>query len=397
MKPAFEAGMPPEWPLLRMRGIRKAFSGQPVLHGVDFDLRPGEVHILAGENGAGKSTLIKILAGVHTDYEGAIELDGAPVRFRNPQEAAGRGIAVIHQELSLVPSMSVADNIFLGRERCRFGPWLDFRSQQWACRKLLERLELDLDLNRPVGDYPLSIQQTIEIAGALAFDAQVIVMDEPTSALAEPEVERLFALIAELKKSGCAIVYITHRMEEIYRIGDRITVLRDGNGVGTAPASELPREELVRWMVGRDLGEQFPRHAAHLGRERLRVERFTLPDPEGLRPPVVQEVSFTARAGEILGIAGLQGSGASELLAGLFGVYGGLARGNVWLDGEPFEPGAPSKAIGRGMALLTNDRKTTGLVLGMSISHNITLASIPKYSPGTWLRPDRERRAAERH
>ncbi len=395
--PAVEATMTPERPILRMRSISKAFSGHRVLDSVDFDLRRGEVHILAGENGAGKTTLIKILTGVHTDYEGSIELDGAPVRFRRPQDAAGRGISVIHQELSLVPSMSVADNIFLGRERCRFGSWVDSHSQQASCERLLDRLELDLDLNRPVEGYPLSVQQTIEIAGALAFDARVIVMDEPTSALAEPEVERLFGLIADLRQSGCAIVYITHRMEEIYRIGDRITVLRDGNLVGTAPVSELPRDELVRWMVGRELGEQFPRHAAHLGRERLRVEHFTLPDPEGLRRPVVQDVSFIARAGEILGLAGLYGSGASELLAGLFGVYGGLAHGSVWLDGEPFQPGSPSRAIGQGMALLTNDRKTTGLVLGMSIANNVTLASIPKYSPGTWLQQGRELRTAERH
>ena len=381
-------------PLLQMKKITKSFGSNQVLTDVDFDLYGGEVHILAGENGAGKSTLIKILAGVHSEYQGRIELEGRQFRFRSPQDAASKGIAVIHQELSLIPSMNVIDNIFLGRERCHSGIWMDFRSQEKTCRELLQRLNLDLDLHKPVGSFPLSMQQTLEIAKALAFESRIIIMDEPTSALSDPEVERLFSLIADLKRQGHAIVYISHKMDEIYRIGDRITVLRDGVGIGTSPAKDLPRDELVRWMVGRQLGEQFPRHTPHLGEERLRVENFSIPDPERIKGPVVNRVSFSVRAGEILGIGGLQGSGASELLEGLFGVYGRQSGGRVWLDGKPFQVGSPRYSIARGMALLTNDRKTNGLVLGMSFVYNVTLASVPKYSPGTLLRKNRERQTA---
>lgn len=384
-------------PLLRMTGIGKSFGETRVLNDVDFEVRAGEVHILAGENGAGKSTLIKILAGVHTEYEGTIALDGEVQRFRNPQDGARHGISVIHQELSLIPSMSVSDNIFLGREKSGVGGWMRFGDQRAACRELLKRLELDAEPTRFVEDYPISIQQMIEIAKALAFDARIIVMDEPTSALTEPEVERLFAIIAQLKADGCGIIYISHKMEEIYRIADRITVLRDGSYVGTAPASELPRPKLIHWMVGREISEQFPRHAATLKEERLRVEHFTVPDPGGLPRPAVDDVSFTVRGGEILGIAGLQGSGNSALFAGLFGAYGRKVQGRVFLDGEAFTVRSPQHAIRSGLGYLTNDRKTSGLVLEMDIVKNVTLASIPQYSPGLWLRNQWEEMVAGVH
>jgi ABC-type sugar transport system ATPase subunit len=384
-------------PVLEMSLINKSFGSNKVLYDVDFDLIPGEVHILAGENGAGKSTLIKIISGIHTDYEGTIQLDNKPVKFRNSQEAAEMGISVIHQELSLIPSMNVIDNIFLGREKCRFGMWMDFQSEETACEELLNTLGLDLDIHRPVGSYPISVQQTIEIAGALAFDARIIIMDEPTSALSEPEVDRLFSIISDLKNSGHAIIYISHKMDEIYRIADRITVLRDGESIGTAKVEDLPRNKLVQWMVGREINEQFPRHAPHPGEERLRVENFTVPDPEGLKKPVVNNISFNLHAGEILGIGGLQGSGASELLNGLYGVYDRPPSGKVWLDGEPFGIESPKHSINRGMALLTNDRKTTGLVGNMSITNNITLASIPKYSPLTFLQKNRELETAKHY
>lgn len=392
-----ETAMGSENTLLRMQGIGKVFGGTRVLEDARFDLRAGEVHILAGENGAGKSTLIKILAGVHIEYEGAIELGGEEVRFRSPQEANARGISVIHQELSLIPPMSVADNIFLGRERCGPAGWVRFDEQQRACVELLGQLGLDVDPRRAVEEYPISIQQMIEIAKALAFRANIIIMDEPTSALTKPEVERLFQTIAELKARGCGIIYITHKMEEIYRLADRITVLRDGRYIGTADARELPRPELIRWMVGRAVDEQFPRHAPHLGARRLKVLNLTQPDPGGLPHPIVDDVTFEVHGGEVLGIGGLQGSGASELLAALFGVYGRLARGRVELDGSPYTPRSPRHAIRHGVALLTNDRKSTGLVLGMSIAHNITLASVPRYSPGLVVRYGLEESAAREH
>ena len=381
-------------PLLSMRGITKAFGDNLVLDAADFDLAAGEVHVLAGENGAGKSTLMKILAGVHAQYEGRVAIDGRPVHFRTPQEARAGGISVIHQEMSLVAPMSVADNVFLGHETTGLGGFRRDRRQRAETAALLSRFGLDLDAGRAVEDFPLSVQQMIEIAKALAFSARIIVMDEPTSALTEPEVERLFAIIAGLRKQGCGIVYISHKMQEIYRVADRITVLRDGRTIGTAPAAGLSQQELVKWMVGREITQQFPERDCRPGHERLRVEGFSLPDPAGVRPFAVRDISFAARAGEIVGFAGLQGSGNSELLNGLFGAYGRPAGGRVFVDGAKFAVRSPRESVRRGLALLTNDRKTGGLVLGMSITHNVTLAALRRFSPGGWLLPGRERRAA---
>jgi ABC-type sugar transport system ATPase subunit len=379
-----------------MRGIGKRFSGVPVLKDVDFDLRRGEVHILAGENGAGKSTLIKILAGVHTEYDGEIELEGAPAVFQNPIEATRKGISTIHQEMSLVPAMSVLDNIFLGREHAR-GGWIDFKAQAGEAGRLLDRLGLDVDLHKTVEEYPISVNQMIEIAKALNSDVRVMIMDEPTSALKDAEVERLFGIIRQLKKQGCGIIYISHRMEEIYRLADRITVLRDGEKIGTSPAAELPRDTFVNWMVGRELKQQFPERKPVLGDEVLSIASFRLQDRGGGRPWGVEDVSLRVRRGEILGLAGLQASGCSRFMHGLFGSFGRAAQGDVTLQGEPFEVGSPGRSIQRGLALLTNDRKASGLVLNMDIPRNITLASLETYSPGGWLDSAGERRAAEAH
>ena len=380
-----------------MQGIDKSFSGVRVLSDVGFDLFAGEVHVLAGENGAGKSTLIKILSGVHSDYRGRVRLGDRTVRFRSPQEALRSGISIIYQEISLVGPMSVADNIFLGREATRRGPggaWLDPRSQQGRAQKLLGELSLEIDVTRPVEEYPVSVQQMIEILKALSFESQIIVMDEPTSTLTGPEVERLFSIIEILKSKGCGIIYISHKMEEIYRIADRITVLRDGKYVGTRAAADLPQSELIRWMVGREINQQFPRRSFAGGRTILQVENLTVPGGKKSAYPLVNDVSFKVQAGEILGLAGLQGSGNSELLNGLFGTFGKLARGRVTLAGKPFKIRSPRDSIKNALALLTNDRKATGLVLEMNISHNITLASTEKFSACGWLDSNREREAS---
>jgi ABC-type sugar transport system ATPase subunit len=372
--------------LLEMSSIAKAFSDVKVLENVQFDLRAGEVHVLAGENGAGKSTLMKILGGVYTDYTGSLKVGGNKTNFKSVQDASAAGISIIHQELSLIGPLSVAENIFLGKERSRFS-WLKQSEMIDYSKDVFRNLGLDIDPRQAVEEFPIGVQQMIEIAKALAFNSKIIVMDEPTSALTEPEVEKLFEIIAKLKNDGCGMVYISHKMEEIYKIADRITVLRDGRYIGTESASRLSQQELIKWMVGRELDQQFPRHTPHIGAVRLEAKELFVPGTAANPSPQVNGVSFSVRAGEILGVAGLQGSGNSELLNGIFGVYGTDAKGRIRIDGETFAPDCPANAIKRGMALLTNDRKANGLVMDMSIVENATLAALPRLSPGGWLRP----------
>ena len=289
--------------LLRMTGIVKSFDGQRVLHDVDFDLRPGEVHVLAGENGAGKSTLIKILGGVHRPDRGEIVIGGQTVQFRSPREAAARGVAIIHQELSLVPDLSVADNVFLGRERSSCG-WLRSGPQHATCAAVLDRLGLRVDPRRTVSSLSISLQQMVEVAKALARHADVVVMDEPTSALNEPEVQRLFECIAELKANGCGIIYITHKLEEVYRIADRITVLRDGYRVASAPATDMPAGALIRHMVGRELHQPAELAASPTPMDApimLELQDVMLRAATRGRRPRVDSLSLTVRAGEIVG------------------------------------------------------------------------------------------------
>src|SRR3989442_5161085 len=395
------ARIEPDPALLAYGCISKSVSGGPVVGEAPFDRRPGEGHVLAGENGAGKSTLIKIAAGVHTDYEGQIALLGFPARFTSPQDAAGRGISVIHQEMSLIDSMSVVDNIFLGRELTRSATarqWTDRNAQLRKAREFCEQLDLDIDLSRLVEDYSLSVKNRIEIAKALAFNARIFIMDEPTSAPSGPEREKLVALVRQLKTRGCGIIYITHRMEEIYRIADRITVLRDGRLVGTAPAGNLAEPELIRWMIGRELSRLFPVRRTAIGAVRLEVGELSVPKPggssTGRRAWLVREVSPSVRAGEIVGLAGLEGSGNSELLRGIFGAYGKLQEGKVAIDGERFDIHSPRRWVQQGLAYLTSDRKGTGLILGLGLAENITLASLKAVSPALWMRRSMEWKVA---
>ncbi len=378
---------------LRMTDICKSFGSVEVLKDVQFDLRSGEVHILAGENGAGKSTLIKILGGVITDYSGSFFVDGSGVRFKSVQDASSFGISIIHQELSVVGSLSVYENIFLGREMHRFS-WVQHEKMKQQVRCLLSELGLEIDVNQSVDELPIGLQQMVEIAKALSYNSRIIVMDEPTSALTEPEVEKLFGIIGQLKESGCGIVYISHKMEEIYEIADRISVLRDGRYIGTETAERLPSDGLVRWMAGRELNQQFPRHHSEPGDIRLEARSITVPGKAENPIPVVNDVSFSVRAGEIVGIAGLQGSGNSQLLHGVFGSYGSCVRGSVRLDGREAAIKCPADSISNGLALLTNDRKSSGLVMTMNILHNTSLASLKKFSTKNWLRTSLEKKSA---
>ena len=373
-----------------------SFSGVRVLEDVQFDLAEGEVHALAGENGAGKTTLMRILSGVYDAYEGQVLLDGAEARFRSPRQAAERGVGMIHQELSLVPGMNAVDNIHLGREWTRTAGWIDYRAAARHVRDLLARLGVEVDLRRPVEDFPMSVRQMIEIAKALAYEAKIIIMDEPTSALNRLEADRLFEVIGELRKQGRSVVYITHKMEEIYRIADRITVLRDGRYVSTAAAADLSRDDLVRRMVGRDVDQFFPRRGNAGGREMLRVKGLGVPDPTGRRAWAVEGLSFSVRGGEVLGLAGLEGSGNHEALRAIFEGSGRGGAGSVIVDGRERQRRSPVRSIRAGVAYLTNDRKGNGLVLNMSIVENTTLAAIPRYSPGGWMRRAAEADAARR-
>jgi ABC-type sugar transport system ATPase subunit len=390
-------GEVPPLPAVEMRGIRKSFGAVEVLHGVDFNILPGEVHVLAGENGAGKSTLVKILSGVYSDFSGELLIRGKHHPFSHPNQAVEAGVTTIHQELSLVPSMSVSDNLFLGQEKV--GSWgqVDFRAQEAEAVRILDEAGLDTSPRQLVAELPMAGQQLLEIARALARDATVVVFDEPTSALNEDEVEALFRRIGEIRAGGCGVLYITHRMEEIYKLADRITVLRDGEVVGTAAAVDLPPDELVRWMVGRELPAGGEGEANPISRPLLEVENLHVAHPRIRNQRVVAGVSFRLHEGEVLGLAGLQGSGKSEVLHALFGALGDRSAGNVAFGGKPFPLEGPRQSVESGILLLTNDRKALGLAPDQSVAHSVSLAGLPRYAgPAGWMRQEQERRDVAR-
>ncbi|GAA1628189.1 sugar ABC transporter ATP-binding protein [Kribbella alba] len=367
--------------LVRMSGIGKRYGGVQACRQIDFSLGAGEVHALLGENGAGKSTLMKILSGDITDYDGQIEINGSPVRFAGPTEAQGAGIAMIHQELDLVPGLSVADNIFLGRELRSRRRTVDRRRMEREARALLERSGVKLDPRRPVGELRVGEQQLVTIAKAISLDARVLIMDEPTSALTTSEVERLFVVIRELRRGGVGIVYISHRMEEIAQVADRATVLRNGEIVTSFDPRALSTAEVVEAMVGRPVQTMFTTPDAATGDELLRVEDLALrarrPRP-GRRDP--DGISLTVRAGEIVGLAGLLGAGRTELVETLYGVAPGGARsGRILLQGKEIQPRSPRHALSRGIGFVPEDRRVSGLVLFHSILANTVVSSLPSY------------------
>ncbi|MGY8665757.1 sugar ABC transporter ATP-binding protein [Bradyrhizobium sp. UFLA05-109] len=371
------AGAPGGHVALSAEQISKSFAGVKALHNVDFDLRPGEVHALMGENGAGKSTLMKILAGVHTSYDGIIEVEGQAISFAGVRDAEEAGVAIIHQELNLVPELSVADNIFLGREPLIAGLLIDRRRMVKAAGRLLARLGVRLDAESRVADLRVGEQQLVEIAKALSLDARILIMDEPTSALSSSECETLFKIVRQLATEGVAIIYTSHRIEEVLELADRVTVLRDGRRVVTAPIGELSRGAIISAMVGRDMAASDRGAAAADGAVILSVKDLTLDtlSPRGWRR-MLHGVSFELRRGEILGIGGLLGSGRTEILESIFGVARGWCGGAVTIDGETADINAPADAYRLGLALVSEDRKERGLHLAASICDNIALPSI---------------------
>ena len=358
--------------ILEMQKIRKEFPGVLALDDVNFELKKGEVHVLLGENGAGKSTLIKILSGAHQATSGNILLGGHPVHIESPRHAQDLGIGVIYQELHLVPSLSAAENVFLGREKTSPFGFIDTNSLRIATAQILSGLDITIDCATPVKHLGIAQQQMIEVAKALSLDARILVMDEPTSALSESEIKQLFSAIRRLKAKGVSIIYISHRLEEIFEIGDRVTVLRDGKVVGTKAIIEISRAELVKMMVNRELKEQYPRERPPRGEEVLRVDRLC-------RKGVFKDVSFALHSGEILGIAGLLGSGRSELARAIFGVDP-IDSGTISVKGKPQKISSPRAAINVRLGFLTEDRKSQGLVLRLSVKENITLSSLDSWS-----------------
>ncbi len=369
--------------VLSMRGIGKSFPGVRALSGVELTVHAGEVAALLGENGAGKSTLMNVLAGVHADYEGEIEVNGRSVSFHSPKDAQRHGIAMIHQELNLVPELSIADNLFLGRELRTPRGTLDRKAMDAKTSGLLRGLGLPLAPRRLVRQCRIAEQQLIEVAKALNLNVRILVMDEPTSTLADAEVQRLFSVIRDLSKQGVAVIYISHRLEELEEIADSVTVLRDGSYIGRRDTSETNRTELIQLMVGRPLGDLFPREVTEQsgGKERLRVEGLTLTPEPGSGRTTLRGVDLTVRAGEIVGLAGLMGAGRSEVLEALYGAHPRRAvAGRITLDGRAYRPRSPKYAIHRGLALVAEDRKAQSLVLANTVLFNTSLAALGRFT-----------------
>jgi len=371
-----------------MRHIRKSFPGLVALDDVDFDLRKSEVHVLLGENGAGKSTLVKILGGAYQKDAGEITLDDRKVEIKNPRHAHQAGIAFIHQEFNLIPHLSVGENILLGREPMKIGAIIDQTAIFREAEKALRGLGVDIDVRQPIYELSVAQQQIVEVAKALSLEARILIMDEPTSALTEHESQSLFVTIRKLKQRGVGIIYISHRLDELFEIGDRVTVLRDGKYVGTRDVSSISKPELIRMMVDRPVGEHFPKQTADRGDEILRVEGV------GIRG-VLKDISFSVYRGEVLGIAGLMGSGRTTLARTLFGLEK-PDTGKIYVNGRLCEIRSPRAAIASGIGFLTEDRKTQGLVLGLSVIANMCLPSIDKISKLGIVSQTEERRLSEK-
>ena len=381
---------------LEMRNITKTFPGVRALDGVSLDLQRGEIHALVGENGAGKSTLMKVLGGVypHPHYGGEILIEGNAQQFSGVRDAEKAGIAVIYQELSLVREMSVGENIFLGREPRKLGV-IRWEELYRRARELLDDLHLPIDVHTPIRSLGIGQQQLVEIAKALSHNARILVLDEPTAALTDGEVETLFGILNKLRARGVGMIYISHKLNEVFRISDRVTVLRDGKTVGTNATSEWTEPQIIARMVGREVGEIFPVMDHVRGDVVFSVENVSVGDPV-VGKKLVDKVSFSVRRGEVLGIAGLMGAGRSDLLMAIFGAHAGRVSGEIKLEGQRIHISNPAEAIKQGIGFVTEDRKRFGLVLDQTILNNMTLAGLRQISGRFVTSIDAESAAGER-
>lgn len=365
-------------PILEIRNVSKDFSGVYALRNVDMQIFPGMVTAVIGENGAGKSTLMKIVSGVYQQSEGDVLLNGEIISFKDPKEAADKGVVIIHQELNLIPNLSITENLFLGNEITNKFGLLDYVRMHKKAKELLSLLQLDVNPKMPVSQLRVGQQQLVEIARALLYNSKVLIMDEPTSAISDQEVVLLFKIINDLKSSGVAIVYISHKLKELFEIATRFEVLRDGRKVGAGFMKDTDHDQLVKMMVGRDLASFFQKDKHKHGEELLRVEDLCLRNPENKTDYLVRNVSFSLHRGEVLGICGLMGAGRSELLEAIFGLHPKDASGRIFIENELVKISNVSDAIKAGIALVPEDRKLQGLILDMDVAQNTSLACLDK-------------------
>ena len=363
--------------LLQAQNITKKFGGVVALDNVNLDVHTGKVNVIVGENGAGKSTLMKILSGVYPEYEGELLLNNEQVNFNNPKEAMQKGIAIIHQELNLIPYLSIAENIFLGREIQNTFGIIDSKQMNQKTKELLTRLDCNLNPKTLVSELRVGEQQLIEIAKALLEEAKIVIMDEPTSAISDTEVESLFKIIASLKKDNVSILYISHKLDELFLIADRFIGLRDGKTVGIIEnAKEATKDDLIRLMVGRDIKNLYKKDVVPFGEEILRVENISLPNPNNKSNFLIKDINFSVKRGEVLGVFGLMGAGRTELLEILFGLHSKAMSGSVFIDNKAVKIKSVMDAIENGLGLVPEDRKEDGLVLQMEITKNVSMANI---------------------
>lgn len=371
--------------VLELNGISKSFPGVKALDGMQLKIFAGEVHALMGENGAGKSTLMNIINGSYQKDSGEIRIDGAPVEIHSIRDAAALGISMIHQELNYVPALSVADNIFLGKEFVQ-GQWLKKQKMLAFTKDLLDEMEIQLNPTSKMCDLSVSQQQMVEIARAVSNNARVLIMDEPTSAITSEEVRVLFKIIEKLREKGVAIIYITHKMDEVFQIADRVTVMRDGCYINSLPREQVTESELISMMVGRKIGDMFPKSNTPTQEALFQVEhlsggRFT-------------DISFTLNRGEILGVAGLMGAGRTEIMRAIFGLDP-LNDGTIRLKGKQLHIRNSRDALNQGIGYVSEDRRSVGLVLGMTVRENITMSNLRSYCKHGWIRSREEKRVAE--